>query len=66
MFDLIFQKVRCKHTSRCRCVLEVAEVDLVGYVVLSMVLGLGTLESGSDDVPRVLVRCVWSSPVSLD
>jgi hypothetical protein len=33
------------------CVLEAAEVDLGGYDVLSMVLGLGTLVSGSDDVP---------------
>ena len=31
--------------------LEVVVVVLVGYVVLTMVLGLGTLVSGSDDVP---------------
>ena len=51
MFDLFFQKVRRKYTASCRRVLEVAEVDLVGYVVLLVVLGLGTLVSGSDDVP---------------
>jgi hypothetical protein len=51
MVDFIFQKVRSEWTSSCRHVLEVAEVVLVGYVVLTMVLGLGTLVSGSDDVP---------------
>ena len=51
MVDLIFQKVRCEFTSCRRHVLEVAVVFLVGYVVLTMVLGLGTLVSGSDDVP---------------
>ena len=51
MCNSIFLKVRHECTSGCRRVLEVAEVDLVGYVVLSMVLGLGTLVSGSDDVP---------------
>ena len=51
MVDLIFQKVRCEFTSSCRHVLEVAVVVLVGYVVLTMVLGLGTLVSGLDDVP---------------
>ena len=51
MVDLIFQKVRCEFTSSCRHVLQVAVVVLVGYVVLTMVLGLGTLVSGSDDVP---------------
>ena len=51
MFDLFFKKVRRKYTASCRRVLEVAEVDLVGYVVLLVVLGLGTLVSGSDDDP---------------
>ena len=51
MCDDIFLKVRGECTSGCRRVLEVAEIDLAGYVVLSMVLGLGTLVSGSDDVP---------------
>ena len=51
MVDLIFQKVRCEFTSSCRHVLEVAVVVLVGYAVLTVVLGLGTLVSGSDDVP---------------
>jgi hypothetical protein len=31
--------------------LEVADVGLVGYEVFLLVLGLGTLVSGSDDVP---------------
>ena len=51
MVDLIFQKVRYEFSSSCRHVLEVAVVVLVGYVLLRMVLGLGTLVSGSDDVP---------------
>ena len=51
MVDLIFQKVSCEFTSSCTHVLQVAVVVLVGYVVLTMVLGLGTLVSGSDDVP---------------
>ena len=51
MVDLIFQKVRCEFTSSCGHVLEVAVVVLVGYAVLTVVLGLGTLVSGSDDVP---------------
>lgn len=36
--------------SGCGHVLQVAEVDLVGYVVLLIVLGLGTLVFGSYDV----------------
>ena len=51
MVDLIFHKVMCEFTSSCRHLLKVAVVVLVGYVVLTMVLGLGTLVSGSDDVP---------------
>ena len=51
MVDLIFQKVRCEFISSCRHVLEVAVVVLVGYAVLTVVLGLGTLVSGSDGVP---------------
>jgi hypothetical protein len=35
----------------CLSALEVAGVGLVGYEVFLMVLGLGTLVSGSDDVP---------------
>jgi hypothetical protein len=41
----------CEHTSCCVGALEVAGVGLVGYEVFLMVSGLGTLVSGSDDVP---------------
>lgn len=51
MVDLMFQMGRCDFTSSCRPILEVAVVVLVGYAVLTVVLGLGTLVSGSDDVP---------------
>lgn len=37
--------------SGCKGVLEVAEVDLVEYGAHSVILGLDTLVSGSDDMP---------------
>jgi hypothetical protein len=40
-----------EHSSCCLSALKVASVGLVGYEVFLMVLGLGTLVSGSDDVP---------------
>jgi hypothetical protein len=40
-----------EHPSCCVSALEVAGVGLVGYEVFLMILGLGTLVSGSDDVP---------------
>jgi hypothetical protein len=40
-----------EHPSCCMSALEVADVVLVGYEVFLMVLGLGTLVSGPDDVP---------------
>jgi hypothetical protein len=43
-------KVFREHPSCCLSALEVAGVGLVGYEVFLMVLGLGTLVSGSDDV----------------
>ena len=48
MFERFSQEVRRECSSGCWHVLQ---VDLVGYEVLSIVLGLGTLVSGSDDVP---------------
>jgi hypothetical protein len=39
-----------EHPSCCMSALEVAGVGLVGYEVLLMVLGLGTLICGLDDV----------------
>ena len=47
MFDRSSQEVR----RECSCCGHVLEVELVGYEVLTIVLGLGTLVSGSDDVP---------------
>jgi hypothetical protein len=44
-------KIFREHSSGCVSALEVAGVGLVGYEVFLMVLGLGTLVSGSDDVP---------------
>jgi hypothetical protein len=41
----------CEHPSCCMSSLEVADVVLVGYEVFLMVLDLGTLVSGPDDVP---------------
>jgi hypothetical protein len=43
-------KVRRKHSFCCESTLEVAEIGLLGYEVFPMVLDLGTLVSGSDDV----------------
>jgi hypothetical protein len=40
-----------EHPSCCLSALEVANVGLAGYKVFLMVLGLGTLVSGSYDVP---------------
>jgi hypothetical protein len=40
-----------EHPTCCMSALEVAGVGLVGYEVFLTVLGLGTLVSGSDDVP---------------
>jgi hypothetical protein len=40
-----------EHTTRCLSALEVGGVGLARYKVFPMVLGLGTLVSGSDDVP---------------
>ena len=40
-----------EHPSCCLGALEVAGLGLAGYKVFPMVLGLGTLVSGSDDVP---------------
>jgi hypothetical protein len=40
-----------EHPTYCMSALEVAGVGLVGYEVFLMVMGLGTLVSGSDDVP---------------
>lgn len=51
MFDQIMKMIRCECSAGCGRFLQVEEVDLVGYEVLLMVLGLGTLVSGSDDVP---------------
>lgn len=52
MSDRVLHKVRREYTSSCERGLEVEELDLVGYAVFLMVLGLlGTLVSGSDDVP---------------
>jgi hypothetical protein len=54
-FGIIFSpcllKDRHKHSFCCESNLEVVEIGFVGYEVFSMVLGLGILVSGSDDVP---------------
>jgi hypothetical protein len=50
MFNSCLLKVRRKHSFCCESTLEVAEIGLLGYEVFPMVLDLGTLVSGSDDV----------------
>ena len=51
MVNLCLPKARREHFSCCESDLEVGEFALAGYKVFPMVLGLGTLVSGSDDVP---------------
>jgi hypothetical protein len=51
MFSRCLPLVGRKCSSCCESTLEVAKAVLVGYEVFPTVLGLGTLLSGSDDVP---------------
>ena len=51
MVHLYLYKVRREFSSCCEVALEVAEVGLAGYKVFPTIMGLGTLVSGSDDVP---------------
>ena len=55
MVNLFFHVARREYSSCCESALVVAESVFVGYELFPMVLGLGTLVSGSDDV---LVVCL--------
>ena len=50
MFNFCLQVARCE-SSCCESALGVVLLCCVGYKEFLMVLGLGTLVSGSDDVP---------------
>lgn len=51
MVNRFYHVARREYSSCCKSALVGAVSVLVGYEVLQMVLGLGTLVSGSDDVP---------------
>ena len=51
MVNCFFHVGRREYSSCCESALVVTNSVLVGYEVFPMVLGLGTLVSGSDDVP---------------
>ena len=52
MFSTLLHKVRRELSSCCVYALVVVKFSLDGYMVFPMVMGVGTLVSGSDDVPK--------------